>query len=57
MYVYHGIRYAQRVLRALSGNAKIVRVGLDPTERKLRTLLDNLDRHQPNFLEKVLLVP
>jgi hypothetical protein len=49
VYVNQGIRYAQWVLRALSGDAKIVRVRLDPTERELRTLFDNLDRHQQIF--------
>jgi hypothetical protein len=52
VYVDHGIRYAQRVLRALSGDAniaKIVRMRLDPTERELRALFDSLDRHQQNF--------
>jgi hypothetical protein len=45
VYVNHGIRYAQWVLRALSGDAKVVRVRLDPTERELCALFDNLDGH------------
>jgi hypothetical protein len=49
MYVYHGIGHAQRVLRALIGDAKIVRVRLDPTECKLCALFDYLDSHQQNF--------
>ena len=49
VYVNHGIWYAQWVLRALSGDGKIVRVRLDPTERELRALFDNLDRHQQAF--------
>ena len=48
VYVNHGIRYAQWVLRALSRDAKVVRVRLDPTERKPSALFDNLDRHQQN---------
>jgi hypothetical protein len=48
--VNHGIRYAQWVLRALSRDAKIVCVRLDPTERKLSALFDNLDKHQQTFL-------
>ena len=44
MYLNRGIRYTQWVLRALSGDAKIVRVRLDSTERELRALFDNLDK-------------
>ena len=44
MYLNRGIRYMQWVLRALSGDAKIVRVRLDSTERELRALFDNLDK-------------
>jgi len=51
VYVNPGVRYAQRVLRALSGDAKVVRVCLDPTERELRALFDNLNRHQQIFLK------
>jgi hypothetical protein len=35
-----------------SGDAKIVRVRLDPTEREIRALFDNLDRHQQKLLKK-----
>ena len=37
----------------ISGDTKIVRVRLDPTECELRALFDNLDRHQQNVLKRV----
>jgi hypothetical protein len=46
VHVYLGIRYSQWVLRALTCNAEVVGVRLDPTERELSALLDDLhDRH------------
>ena len=47
MYVYRSIRHAQWVLRPFIGDAKIVRVRLDPTKSELRALFDYLDSHQP----------
>jgi hypothetical protein len=44
----------------LSGEAKIVRVHLDPTEREFHALFDNLDRHWQSFFfykKKESLVP
>jgi hypothetical protein len=49
MDVYRGIWYPQWVLRAHTRNVKIVRVRLDPTERKLRALLDNLHGRRGKF--------
>jgi hypothetical protein len=49
VHVYRGIRYPQWVLRALTCNAKVVRVRLDPTERELRALLDDLHGHHSEF--------
>jgi len=45
VHVYRGIRNPQRILRVLIGDAKIIRVRLDPAERELRALLDNLHGH------------
>ena len=44
VYVNHGIPYAQWVLRALGRDAKVARVRLDSTERRLCALFDNLER-------------
>lgn len=46
VYVYRGIWHAQWVLRALIGDAKIVRVVLDPSKSEVRALFDYLNSHQ-----------
>jgi hypothetical protein len=49
VHVYRGIWYPQWVLCALTCNAKVVRVRLDPTERELGALLDDLHGRHSEF--------